>query len=290
MKKGPKLTKYTLAILMLLSIFAAEGLSQETAAQKRAKAAEKIKNLEQKEEETKSIIEKTEEGAKRAEEEAEKVKWEKEKLEEEARIKEEQAAVTKKEAELVKKEAEVKNDTGLIKEAQKLATEAEILEEEASIDKEKAKVVESKESLALKKLESQKKRIDTLTERLKGIRIEKNAMASLLEKIAKSAPVIITGLVIFLFMKIILRKLEDLLSKKQAIRDDELTLRMKTLSKLVNWLGSIVIFVVIFYIVLENFGFSIAPLIAGAGIVGLAFGFGGQYLIRDLINGLFILL
>jgi len=33
-----------------------------------------------------------------------------------------------------------------------------------------------------------------------------------------------------------------------------------------------------------------APLLAGAGIVGLAFGFGGQYLIRDLINGLFILI
>ena len=34
----------------------------------------------------------------------------------------------------------------------------------------------------------------------------------------------------------------------------------------------------------------IGPMLAGAGIVGLAFGFGGQYLIRDVIAGLFIIL
>jgi small conductance mechanosensitive channel len=42
--------------------------------------------------------------------------------------------------------------------------------------------------------------------------------------------------------------------------------------------------------VLKNFGIDVAPLLAGAGIVGLAVGFGGQYLIRDVINGVFILL
>jgi small-conductance mechanosensitive channel len=42
--------------------------------------------------------------------------------------------------------------------------------------------------------------------------------------------------------------------------------------------------------VLPEFGVEIGPILAGAGIVGLAFGFGGQYLIRDLISGLFIIL
>ena len=65
---------------------------------------------------------------------------------------------------------------------------------------------------------------------------------------------------------------------------------MRTLSKLVSWLGNIIIVILVIYFTLENFGFSPAPLIAGAGIVGLAFGFGGQYLIRDIINGIFILL
>ncbi len=52
----------------------------------------------------------------------------------------------------------------------------------------------------------------------------------------------------------------------------------------------IVILLVVAMMVLHEVGVMIGPLIAGAGIVGLAFGFGGQYLIRDLISGLFIIL
>lgn len=43
-------------------------------------------------------------------------------------------------------------------------------------------------------------------------------------------------------------------------------------------------------IILQEVGFAIAPFLAAAGIAGLAFGFGGQYLIRDLISGLFIIM
>ena len=42
--------------------------------------------------------------------------------------------------------------------------------------------------------------------------------------------------------------------------------------------------------ILSEAGMDTAPLIAGAGIIGLAFGFGGQYLIKDLIAGFFIIL
>ncbi|TDD97451.1 mechanosensitive ion channel family protein [Flavobacterium cellulosilyticum] len=42
--------------------------------------------------------------------------------------------------------------------------------------------------------------------------------------------------------------------------------------------------------VLQEIGMEIGPLLAGAGIIGLAFGFGGQYLIRDIITGLFIII
>lgn len=42
--------------------------------------------------------------------------------------------------------------------------------------------------------------------------------------------------------------------------------------------------------ILEELGIEIGPMIAAAGIVGLAFGFGGQYLIRDIITGLFIIM
>ncbi len=52
----------------------------------------------------------------------------------------------------------------------------------------------------------------------------------------------------------------------------------------------ITIFIIAVLMILEEVGMKIGPILAAAGIVGLAFGFGGQYLIRDLISGLFILL
>ena len=42
--------------------------------------------------------------------------------------------------------------------------------------------------------------------------------------------------------------------------------------------------------VVSELGVNIAPLLAVAGVAGIAFGFGGQYLIRDLISGLFVIL
>ena len=42
--------------------------------------------------------------------------------------------------------------------------------------------------------------------------------------------------------------------------------------------------------ILQEFGLKIGPILAGAGIVGVAVGFGGQYLIKDVITGLFIIL
>lgn len=52
----------------------------------------------------------------------------------------------------------------------------------------------------------------------------------------------------------------------------------------------IMLWVIVLLMVLSEVGINTAPLIAGAGIVGLAFGFGGQYLIKDLISGFFIIL
>ncbi|MFH0985010.1 MAG: mechanosensitive ion channel family protein [Candidatus Omnitrophota bacterium] len=103
---------------------------------------------------------------------------------------------------------------------------------------------------------------------------------------------LILGLSWLLFrgLKYGLKKFEDHLSQKAAIREDETTLRLKTFSHLMKWLGTVAIAVFGLYMLLENFGINVAPLLAGAGIVGLAFGFGGQYLIRDVINGVFILM
>jgi small conductance mechanosensitive channel len=51
----------------------------------------------------------------------------------------------------------------------------------------------------------------------------------------------------------------------------------------------IFLIVVVTLIVLSEIGIDIAPLLAGAGVVGLAIGFGAQSLVKDIITGVFIL-
>jgi small conductance mechanosensitive channel len=66
--------------------------------------------------------------------------------------------------------------------------------------------------------------------------------------------------------------------------------RTRTLLPLLRTTVLIVLFTVVGLIVLSELGVNIAPLLAGAGIVGIAVGFGSQALVKDVITGLFILL
>lgn len=66
--------------------------------------------------------------------------------------------------------------------------------------------------------------------------------------------------------------------------------RENTLIQVLSGAASIIIWILALMMVLSEIGIAIGPLIAAAGIAGLAFGFGGQYLIRDLISGMFIIL
>jgi len=66
--------------------------------------------------------------------------------------------------------------------------------------------------------------------------------------------------------------------------------REDTLIRIFNGVLRVVIMLLALLMILQESGVEIAPLLAGAGIVGLAVGFGGQYLIRDLISGMFIIL
>jgi small-conductance mechanosensitive channel len=66
--------------------------------------------------------------------------------------------------------------------------------------------------------------------------------------------------------------------------------REDTLITIFTWTSRIVIVFIALLMIMQEFGISIGPILAGAGVVGLAVGFGGQYLIRDFIAGFFIIL
>ncbi len=66
--------------------------------------------------------------------------------------------------------------------------------------------------------------------------------------------------------------------------------RMRTLLPLLRNALLVVLVLMVTLITLSEIGINIAPLLAGAGVVGLAIGFGAQTLVKDLITGLFILI
>jgi moderate conductance mechanosensitive channel len=68
------------------------------------------------------------------------------------------------------------------------------------------------------------------------------------------------------------------------------TKRIKTLSSVIWTLSCGLLWFVVALIVLSQIGVNIGPILAGAGIVGLAVGFGTQHLVRDLVSGCFLLI
>jgi len=66
--------------------------------------------------------------------------------------------------------------------------------------------------------------------------------------------------------------------------------RTNTLVSIFKGIGRVFIIIIGIMMILPEVGVDIVPVVAGLGIAGLALGFGAQYLIRDLIAGIFIIL
>lgn len=88
----------------------------------------------------------------------------------------------------------------------------------------------------------------------------------------------------FIFIKIANKFLLSVLRIKKNDR------RTKTIAKLVNNITKIIVWFIIIVIILSELGVDITPLIASAGIVGVAVGFGAQSIVKDLISGAFFIM
>lgn len=66
--------------------------------------------------------------------------------------------------------------------------------------------------------------------------------------------------------------------------------RAQALGTVLRSLASLVIYAIALMITLGEFGVSLGPLVAGAGIVGIALGFGAQTLVRDYLSGIAMLI
>ena len=66
--------------------------------------------------------------------------------------------------------------------------------------------------------------------------------------------------------------------------------RAQTMMPLIRNVLFAAIFIIALIVALANMGMNVTPLLAGAGVIGLAIGFGAQSLVADLITGLFIII
>ena len=92
----------------------------------------------------------------------------------------------------------------------------------------------------------------------------------------------------------LLRSLRDHIVKMMIKTGDgsdyEIEKRVKTISSVVKKALILLIWVVAGLMILNELKFNIYPLVAGAGVIGVAVGFGAQNIIRDVLSGLFLLM
>jgi moderate conductance mechanosensitive channel len=85
-------------------------------------------------------------------------------------------------------------------------------------------------------------------------------------------------------------RIERDLSQGEGLDVIERTKRAQTLGRLVHTVLAVLIGSIALLMVLRELGIDIVPMLTGAGIVGVAFGFGAQWLVRDVIAGFFLIL
>jgi len=101
---------------------------------------------------------------------------------------------------------------------------------------------------------------------------------------------------ILLLAWLVRRVLRSIIQRIERISDDgdphttsELEKRAQTIGRILRQASSVLVWSVTLMLVLGEFGVDLKPILAGAGILGLAVGFGAQTLVKDVITGFFIL-
>ena len=100
---------------------------------------------------------------------------------------------------------------------------------------------------------------------------------------------------IMIFRLLIGRFKAFLISREQSKKYSETTKeeqikRIETLMSIVRQMGKLILVIIFGMMILDDLGVNLGPILASAGIVGLAIGFGAQELVRDFISGFFILI
>lgn len=85
----------------------------------------------------------------------------------------------------------------------------------------------------------------------------------------------------------LIRTFRELLERR---REPDQQSRIQTLGRVFRYIAAVVIWLLAGMLVLGELGISVAPVLATAGVAGLAVGFGAQSLVKDYFTGFFLLL
>lgn len=122
----------------------------------------------------------------------------------------------------------------------------------------------------------------------------RDSVTWLITEFPKIIVITIIFLLLFRFIKKIIKGFTRLILKQKKnltpIEESEKNKRVNTLSEIIATILKVLLVFLYIVIILDKFGIAIGPILASAGILGLAVGFGAQELVRDMISGFFILL
>ena len=85
----------------------------------------------------------------------------------------------------------------------------------------------------------------------------------------------------------LLRAMHARLMARESSPDEQR--RLSTLQRVFGYIGNVVLAILVVMLVLSEFGISIAPILATAGVAGVAVGFGAQSLVKDYFTGFVML-
>jgi small-conductance mechanosensitive channel len=104
------------------------------------------------------------------------------------------------------------------------------------------------------------------------------------------AIVLLAGFLLLLMARLAVRRMQRRMEAAEGATQELSLQRAATLTQAVTYVVRVAVWTLTILVLLGEFDINLGPLIAGAGIIGVALGFGAQSLVRDFLSGFFILL
>lgn len=128
--------------------------------------------------------------------------------------------------------------------------------------------------------------VEKITEQITSVLSDEAMWIGLVVIFLKVILITIAAVVLVKVLRVLIRKTFSVRIKGPMLYNER---RQQTLSKLLSNVVAYVVYFIAGVSILSTFTIDITGLIAGAGVLGLAIGFGAQNLVRDVITGFFII-